>query len=250
MKVEYRNIHVTLGGKKILDGVGLTAESGKITGIIGPNGCGKSTLLKTTLGIYPRERGEIFIGENSIAGISNKQLAQLYGYVGQDSDCIFDFTVNEVVSMAAHVRGKLGKRVEKNAVMNALNNLGIGHIKDRNIQSLSGGEKKMVFIARAFAQEVDTIILDEPTNHLDIKHQLFILNMLKKSNKTVIIVLHDLRLAAHYCDTLYLMKSGKNVCHGEPTKVLSKENVLRVFGVEGYAYKAFEQTIDFSLNMQ
>lgn len=248
MEVEYRNMHVTRGKKKILHGVNLTAESGKITGIIGPNGCGKSTLLKTTLGLYAREAGEILIDGNTLSELSNRQLAQLYGYVGQDSNCIFDFTVYEVVSMA--VRGKLGKGVERNAVMDALNSLGIAHLRDRNIQSLSGGEKKMVFIARAFAQGVDIIILDEPTNHLDIKHQLFILDLLKKSKKTIIIVLHDLRLAAHYCDKLYLLENGKNVCCGEPTKVLSKENVLNVFGVEGFAYKKDEKTLDFNLNMK
>ncbi len=249
MKIEYRDISVTLGGKTILHKVNLSAESGKITGIIGPNGCGKSTLLKTTLGIYPKDSGDILLEGSSLNGFSNRQLATLYGYVGQDSSCIFDFSAYEIVSMAAHIRGKLQNRAEKDIVMEALEQLGITHIKDRNIQNLSGGERKMVFIARAFAQGVDTIILDEPTNHLDIKHQLFILDILKRSKKTIIIVLHDLRLAAHYCDTLYLLDQGKNVCHGTPEEVLKKDTVRRIFGVEGVAYEKEDGTLDFDLKM-
>lgn len=249
MKIEYRDICVRLGGKKILHRVNLEAESGKITGIIGPNGCGKSTLLKTTLGIYPKDSGDIFLDGSSLNGYSNKQLASLYGYVGQESSCIFDFTVYEIVSMAVSTKGKKRKRTETDIVMDSLKRLGIASMKDRNIQNLSGGERKMVFIARAFAQNVDTIILDEPTNHLDIRHQLFILDTLKRSKKTIIIVLHDLRLAAHYCDCLYLLDQGKNVCHGKPKEVLKKETVRRVFGVDGFAFEKEDGTLDFDLQM-
>lgn len=249
MKIEFRDICVAAGGRKILHDVNLTAESGKMTGIIGPNGCGKSTLLKTTLGIYPMEAGEILLDGASLAGFSNKKLAQLYGYVGQDNDCVFDFTAYEIVSMATHIRGKTSKKSEKEIVMNSLEQLEITHLKDRNIQSLSGGERKMVYIARAFAQGVDTIILDEPTNHLDIKHQLFILDILRKSKKTILIVLHDLRLAAHYCDTLYLMEKGKAVYSGSPSEVLQKDRVCQVFGVEGFASEKEDGTLDFHLQM-
>ena len=249
MNIEYRDICVRLGGKEILQHVNLSAENGKMTGIIGPNGCGKSTLLKTTLGIYPKDSGDILLDGSSLNGYSNKQLAALYGYVGQDSSCIFDFTAYEIVSMAAHRKGKQRKRSEKDIVMDSLEQLGIAHMKDRNIQNLSGGERKLVFIARAFAQGVDTIILDEPTNHLDIKHQLFILDTLKRSNKTIIIVLHDLRLSAHYCDSLYLLNQGNNVCHGKPEEVLKKETVRRIFGVDGSACKKDDGTLDFDLQM-
>lgn len=249
MRLEYRDICVTLGGKQILNQVNLAAENGKITGIIGPNGCGKSTLLKTTLGIYPRDSGDILLNADSLESFNSRQLAQLYGYVGQESSCIFDFSVYEVVAMAAHIQGKKKKRAEKDIVMEALEQIGIAPICDRNIQNLSGGEKKMVFIARAFAQGVDTIILDEPTNHLDIKHQLFILDTLKRSKKTVLVVLHDLRLAAHYCDTLYLMDQGCNVCNGEPSEVLQKNTVRHIFGVEGRAYETKDGSLDFALKM-
>lgn len=249
MKIEFRDICVEAGGKKILHEVDLTVGDGEITGIIGPNGCGKSTLLKTTLGIYPMKSGEILLDGASMTGFNNRKLAKLYGYVGQDSDCVFDFTAYEIVSMAAHIRGKNNKKLEREIVMQSLEQLEITHLKDRNIQSLSGGERKMVFIARAFAQGVDTIILDEPTNHLDIKHQLFILDILRKSEKTILIVLHDLRLAAHYCDTLYLMEKGTVVCSGRPSEVLQKERVYQVFGVDGFASEKEDGTLDFQLQM-
>lgn len=249
MKIEFQDICVEAGGKKILHEVNLTVGDGGITGIIGPNGCGKSTLLKTTLGIYPMKSGEILLDGASMSGFNNRKLAQLYGYVGQDSDCVFDFTAYEIVSMAAHIRGKSNKKLEREIVMQSLEQLEITHLKDRNIQSLSGGERKMVFIARAFAQGVDTIILDEPTNHLDIKHQLFILDILRKSEKTILIVLHDLRLAAHYCDALYLMEKGTVVCSGRPSEVLQKDRVYQVFGVDGFASEKEDGTLDFQLQM-
>ena len=96
---------------------------------------------------------------------------------------------------------------------------------------------------------MDTIILDEPTNHLDIKHQLYILDILRQSKKTILIVLHDLRLAAHYCDTLYLMEQGTIVCGGRPSEVLQKDRVRQVFGVEGYAWEQEDGALDFHLQM-
>lgn len=249
MKIEYKEVFVSVGRSRIVHGVNLTAESGIITGIIGPNGCGKSTLLKTTLGLYSMDAGDILLDGRSVTGLNNKQLAKRYGYVGQDNSCSFDFTAYEIVSMAVPIRGRISKRAEREIVINSLEQLGISHLKDRNIQSLSGGERKLVFIARAFAQGVDTIILDEPTNHLDIKHQLYILDILKQSKKTILIVLHDLRLAAHYCDTLYLMEQGNVVCGGKPSEVLQKKRVNQVFGVEGFALELEDGALDFHLKM-
>ena len=105
----------------------------------------------------------------------------------------------------------------------------------------------MVFIARTVAQGADMYILDEPTNHLDIKHQLFVMDYLKKSGKTTLIVIHDLRLAAHYCDYLYMLADGKTYAQGTPTEVLTKENVRHVFGIDGYAEKDESGILDFKL---
>lgn len=248
MRMEFKDTCVSLGGKEILRNVSLLAQPGKMTGIVGPNGCGKSTLLKTVFGIVPKQSGTLFINGKNAAQMSKKEISSMIGYVGQDAACSFDFSVYDVVEMALYNR-KDKKKSSKIIVKEALEELHISHMADRNIQTLSGGEKKMVFMARAIAQGVDTIILDEPTNHLDIKHQLFILNYLKRSGKTILIVLHDLRLAVHYCDELFVLKNGKNLYNGAPLEVLTPEHVHQVFEVEGKAYFDNYGKLDFYLGM-
>lgn len=246
MKLSYEDIRVKLGGKEILKGVNLSAEEGRMTGIIGPNGCGKSTLIKTTFGICMPLSGRVLAGDQDVKGLPPKVLASMIGYVGQDGGCVFDFSVYDVVAMAMYAR-KDRTRPAKDVIEEALEELGIIHLRDRSILSLSGGERKMVFIARAVALGADTLILDEPTNHLDIRHQLFLLDYLKKSGKTVLIVLHDLRLASHYCDRLYLLSEGRVEAQGEPMEALKESRVRQVFEIRGKAYKNENGELDFSL---
>ncbi len=247
LKAEYQNIHVTLGGTEILKGLSVQVPEGMVTGIAGPNGCGKSTLVKTTFGICPYRQGEILVDGVPVRRMGRKKLAREVGYVGQDSESVFDFSVYEVVEMAVPPQWDRQKR--KEAVESALRELGLLPLAGRGIQTLSGGERKMVFLARALAQDVDFIILDEPTNHLDIRRQLFLLDYLKRSGKTILIVLHDLRLASHYCDFLYLVKEGKAVCRGTPMEALTEEHVMEVFGVAGRAVERPEEGRDFLLHM-
>lgn len=245
MKLEYDRIRVRLGSREILKGVSLAAESGRMTGIIGPNGCGKSTLAKTTFGICPIEDGQVLLDGSDLSRYSPRERAALIGYVGQDADCPFDFSVSDVVGMAMYARND--RSLSARAVIEqALEQLQISHLRSRSILSLSGGERKLVFIARAVAQGAGVLLLDEPTNHLDVRHQLFLLDYLKASGKTVLIVLHDLRLAAHYCDRLILLSDGMVAARGEPLEVLSAERVGQVFGISGKAY-AVDGQIDFAL---
>lgn len=246
MIISYENMHVSLGKKEILKGVSLSTEEGKVTGIVGPNGCGKSTLIKTTFGICPYTEGNILVDATSVKDYSPRKLASMIGYVGQDAVCAFDFSVFDVVSMGLYARNEK-TRPAKEVVEEALEELGIMQLRDRSILSLSGGERKMAFIARAIVQSADVLILDEPTNHLDIKNQLFLLDYLKTSGKTVLIVLHDLRLAAHYCDQIYLLSRGQVVAQGKPIEALTSENVHKVFGIFGNAYQNPDGQMDFSL---
>lgn len=251
MDITFSNIHVRLGGKEILHGVNMTAEHGKITGIVGPNGCGKSTLIKTVFGIVKRQAGEILLGDTDLSQISARNVASMVGYVGQENTSVFDFSVSEVVAMALYLRkrNKNDKRRSHEIVMDALTQLNIQDMAERNIVTLSGGERKMVYLARAVAQQVDTVILDEPTNHLDIKHQLFILNYLKNSGKTVLIVLHDLNLASHFCDEVVLMKDGCVLEQGRPLQVLSEENIRTAFEIQGHAFLNEEGHCRFAMQM-
>lgn len=228
MSVSFQHISVRLGGRQILDGVSLETVPGQITGIVGPNGSGKSTLIKTLFGIVPRQSGDIFLNGVPLSSLTRRQIAGQAGYVGQDAACVFDFSVREVVEMALyHQRGN-----SRQAVDRALSDLNISHLAQSSILTLSGGERKLVFLARAIAQGADTLILDEPTNHLDIRHQLLILDYLKGSGKTVLIVLHDLNMAAMYCDRLYAMKDGKLVGQGPPGELLTPEFIRRVYAVD------------------
>lgn len=245
MKIEFENIRVRLGGKEILTGTTLSSLEGKVVGIIGANGCGKSTLIKTTYSMVPYQ-GEIRLDGRSVREIPPRELASMVGYVGQDAACAFDFTVRDVVAMGLFARKHSGKRSAE-IVDAALAELGITQFADRSIQRLSGGERKMVFIARAIAQGTDLFILDEPTNHLDIRHQLFLMDYLKQSGKTTLIVIHDLRLAAHYCDYLYLLSDGVVYAQGSPMEVLTRQNVSHVFGIDGYACLDSAGNRDFNL---
>lgn len=247
MKIEFENITVRVGKKVILDNLSLKAQPNEVTGIIGPNGSGKSTLIKTLFDIAKKNSGDIFLNGKNLNKMTKREASSLVGYVSQEMNCVFDFSVKEVVAMGLY--GKKYTEPEHQIIERALEDLNILHLKDRSILTLSGGERKLMFLARAIAQNVDAIILDEPTNHLDIKHQLFILNYLKKTGKTIIVVLHDLQLATHYCDSIYLINSGKNICSGKPGMVLTKKNVREIFGVEGEAALTGDGKYSFKLEM-
>ena len=208
-----------------------------MTGVIGPNGCGKSTLIKTLFSIVKPSSGEILLDGEPTSRISPREIAMRIGYVSQESNIAFNFTVRELIRTGRYPHRRALRRSEADKVVDdAIAAMHLEAFASRSILTLSGGEKKMVYLARAIAQQVECIVLDEPTNHLDIRHQLFILDYLKSSGKTVLIVMHDLSLATRYCDTLYLMQSGKVVAGGAPEEVLTEQNVHSVFGVEGHAF--------------
>ncbi|MCQ2436854.1 MAG: ABC transporter ATP-binding protein [Clostridia bacterium] len=238
MKICFDHIDACIGGNRILTDVSVHAQHGRMTGIIGPNGCGKSTLLKTLFGIVKTDSGTITLDGKPISEMKRSEVSSLVGYVGQDIPCVFDFSVRSVTEMALYGRKGLSRRKRDSIVNESLASVGLLDLAERSILTLSGGERKLVFIARALAQGVETIVLDEPTNHLDIRHQLFIMDYLKKSGKTILIVLHDLRLAAYYCDEVFLLNKGHSYASGAPCDTLTTENIRNVFGIHGYAGNA------------
>lgn len=232
MAIQFQDISVKIKNKDILKQVSLEAEDHKITGIIGPNGSGKSTLIKTFFSLLPYQEGNIFLDSHNIKDISAKEIARKVAYIGQDSNSIFDFTVEEIVKMGRFPHDSKTKNIDE-IVYDALDVLRIKELAKRNIRTLSGGERKLVYLARSIAQHTDNIILDEPTNHLDIKHQYMIMNYLKSCSKTILIVIHDINLALRFCDRIYLMKDGTVYQNGSVGDVFTEVNIKNVFEVVG-----------------
>lgn len=235
MRLDARHVAVDIDGIQILsDGI-LRAESGSVVGLLGPNGSGKSTLLRTLYRALKPKSGTIMLGESDIRSLTARQSAQRTAVVLQDGSPEFEFSAREIVELGRIPHSSGLRRFGASdvaAVDAAVVSAGIEHLVDRQISTLSGGERQRVFVARAVAQQSPILILDEPTNHLDISAQIELLELLTATKATVVVALHDIDLAAAYCDQLFVMKSGALVTSGSPTDVLTTELLRTVYGVE------------------
>ena len=237
LKVE--NIEYKTKQTEILRGVSLQVHPGEFVGVIGPNGSGKSTLLKNIYRMLTPTSGEIWLDGKSLIKMSNRKMAERLAVVAQESEANFDFTVGEVVQMGRYPRKKMMEAAndqDREIVKQSLGMVGMEEFLERSFLTLSGGEKQRVLIARALAQETELIILDEPTNHLDIGSQIKTLSLLKNSGKTVLTALHDLSLAARFCDRVYVLQDGKNLCDGEPETLISSELVKELYQIEAEVF--------------
>lgn len=235
MNLSAKDIKVTLGGNEILKGITSKLEGTEFVGLIGPNGSGKSTFLKTIYRILKPSSGVITLNDKNLDKISLKESAKTMGVVSQFNNFNFDFTVEEIVMMgrAPHKKALDLDTVEDyEIVYNMLKKVHMEHYAHRSFSTLSGGERQRIMLARALAQEPKILILDEPTNHLDIKYQIEILDLVKSLNLQVFAALHDLNLAAMYCDRIYVIKDGSMVTEGKPKEVLTKELIKDVFEVD------------------
>jgi iron complex transport system ATP-binding protein len=246
MSIQFKDLSVNIKNKDILKKVSLRAEDNRITGIIGPNGSGKSTLIKTFFSLISYQQGEIFLDNRNIKDMSSKEIARNVAYIGQDSSSMFDFTVEEIVKMGRFPHDSKTRNID-DIVYEALDILKIRDFAKRNIRTLSGGERKLVYLARSIAQNTDSIILDEPTNHLDIKHQYMIMNYLKSCNKTILIVIHDINLALRFCDKIYMMKDGTVFQSGSVNEVFTEENIKSVFEVDGTINRDSKNDVFFTV---
>lgn len=240
MILEVKNLEYKAGDKKILNDVSLSIPKGKFVGIIGPNGAGKSTLLKNIYGIYEASSGDIFIEGKNIKSISRKERARKIAVLAQEDDHQFDFTIEQIVEMGRYPYKKLFEdysQKDKKIAEEMLEKTGMKKYIGREFKSLSGGEKQRVLIARALAQETPILILDEPTNHLDIGYQLQILHLIKHLDITVVAALHDLNIAAIFCDYIFVMKDGKVIKEGTAEEIFTAEMLKTIFGIECYVGK-------------
>lgn len=240
MELNAKSITIDIHQNTIVDTVSIKVKPNQTVGIIGPNGCGKSTLLKSIYKVLRPKRGTIFLNTLDILKESEKKIAQNIAVVGQFNELSFDFTVFEMVIMGRSPYKTFMQSDSKEDILlvdEALKKVNLLEFKNRSFQSLSGGEKQRVILARAIVQKPNLLILDEPTNHLDIKYQLQVLNIVKEMQITTLSVLHDLELAARYCDYLYAMKNGKIIVSGTPSEVLTKENILAIYEVNCEVFK-------------
>lgn len=235
MEITVENLFVRLGKKEILKGVSLEVANGEFVGIIGPNGCGKSTLLKSIYRVIRPDRGSIKINNKLIENYSLKESAKQLGVMTQNSNFNFDFTVEEVIMMGRTPHKKLMEAdndEDFQIVEDSLIKVGMQDFRERHFNTLSGGERQRVLIARALTGQPKMLILDEPTNHLDIHYQISLLELVSGLNIEILAAMHDLNLAAAYCDRIYVMKSGEIVAFGSPEEVLTKGLLREVFNVE------------------
>jgi iron complex transport system ATP-binding protein len=235
--VEVREVRFGYGGSPALDGVSFTARAGELVGLVGPNGAGKSTLVRLVAGLLAPARGSVRLAGLEPHAAPRRAVARVCALVPQEPQAPWPFTVREAVMMGRAPRQGLlaiPDRFDHGAVDGALQACDLLRLSGRRLDTLSGGERRRVFFARALAQEPRVLLLDEPTAFLDLAHQVAAMDMARvaaRAGLCVVAVLHDLNLAAAACDRLVVLSRGRVVAEGSPGEVLTAERVREVWGV-------------------
>ncbi|MFI6528353.1 ABC transporter ATP-binding protein [Streptomyces uncialis] len=233
--LELQDVSVVMGGRALVDGVSLQVAPGEVVGLAGPNGAGKSTLLRTVYRTLRPTSGRVLLDGGDVWAMPGKRLARRLAAVLQESAGDFELSVYDVVAMGRtpHKRAFAGDDADDRAVIAAaLARLDVAPLAQVPFDRLSGGEKQRVLIARALAQRTGTMVLDEPTNHLDLRHQLDVLRLVRELGVTAVVALHDLNLAAAFCDRVCVMRAGRVVALGSPAEVLTTGLLADVYRVD------------------
>nr|WP_314656239.1 ABC transporter ATP-binding protein [uncultured Fusobacterium sp.] len=238
--INIEKLNYSYGRKEVLKELSLDIDENKLTGIIGPNGCGKSTLAKNIIKYINGKFESFKIMDTDIRELTHKKIAQLISYIPQKSIIIPNISVFDYVLLGRFPLLKNSwdnyseqdyEIVEKN-----INLLNIRELKDRNIETLSGGELQKALLARALAQEAKILLLDEPTSALDLNNAVEFMKILKnismKKEISVIIIIHDLNLASLFCDSLIILKDGRFIEKGSPKEVINEENIKSVYNLD------------------
>ena len=238
--INIKKLNYSYGKKEVLKELSLDIDKNKLTGIIGPNGCGKSTLAKNIIKYINGKFESFKIMDTDIRELTHKKIAQLISYIPQKSIIIPNISVFDYVLLGRFPLLKNSwdnyseqdyEIVEKN-----INLLNIRELKDRNIETLSGGELQKALLARALAQESKILLLDEPTSALDLNNAVEFMKILKnisiKKEISVIIIIHDLNLASLFCDSLIILKDGRFIEKGSPKEVINEKNIKSVYNLD------------------
>lgn len=239
MTISVRDVSWNAGGRIILDGVCLDVSPSRVLGLLGPNGSGKSSLLHLISRLRPMASGVIRLGDIDITSLSRRALAQRLSLVEQQVATDAPVTVDDVVRL-----GRLPHRgpltpwtaTDEAAVEQALRATDLWEFRHRTWRTISGGERQRAQLARALAQTPTEILLDEPTNHLDVRHQLEILGLLRRLPMTTIVTLHDVNLAAMFCDEIVVLCAGRIAAAGKPSATLTQELIEQVFEVRAIVH--------------
>ena len=231
-------IEVRAGGELIVDGVDCTVAPGTLAALIGPNGAGKSTLLRALSGVELPQAGTVRFGDDDLLGMPRRQRARLAAFVEQDAATELALTARAVVALGRVPHQSLWEAEDaasRSIVDDALAAVGMSAFAARDITTLSGGERQRVLLAKAIAQQASLLLLDEPTNHLDIRAQLSTIALLREltgQGVTVLAALHDLGLAAAWCDSVIVVARGRVVAAGPTAQTLTPELIREVYGVD------------------
>ncbi len=253
MQITTEQLRAVLGSAEILKGIDLQINDKEFVGVIGPNGSGKSTLLKCVYRVLSPTGGAIYLDGQELHTYRVNESARKIAVVAQHNYYNFDFSVKEVVLMgrAPHKRAlERDNAQDYRIVRDALKTVGMESFEDRSFSTLSGGEQQRIILARALAQQTPCLILDEPTNHLDIKYQLQLMDIVKGLNRTVISAIHDLNIAAMYCDRLYVLKKGEIVAQGTPKEILTPELIREIYEVDAELYTDYQGQIHILYHAQ
>ncbi|WP_218009665.1 ABC transporter ATP-binding protein [Actinomadura kijaniata] len=227
-------------GRRVLDEVSLRVRPGEFVALVGLNGCGKSTLLRLAAGVLRPESGRVSVDGADMTRISRRDAARKVALLHQSAPAVPGLTVRQLVRQGRYAaRGPLGMlRVGDDAVtVRAMRDVGVEEWADRPVEALSGGERQRVRLALALAQDTPVLLLDEPTTYLDLRHQLEVLRLVARLRDerrlTVLMVLHDLDMAARFAERLVALRNGRVAAEGPPDQVVTPALLREVFGVEG-----------------
>ncbi|GJM16620.1 MAG: ABC transporter ATP-binding protein [Thermodesulfobacteriota bacterium] len=233
------DIGFSYNGTNVLNGISLSIQPGNMLGILGANGAGKSTLLKILCGVLKPKIGSAVFNDQELSKMDRREIAKGIAYIPQDPMFAFPFTVKEIVLMgrAPYIgRFEFERDIDKDIALNALETVGISHLKDRLISEVSSGERQLASIARGLVQEPEIMILDEPATYLDVKHRTEIMNILRelKDNKgiSIIAATHDIFSSLFYFDDIMILKDGNTLAEGKSDQIIDSELLSSAYGIE------------------
>jgi iron complex transport system ATP-binding protein len=236
--IRVEDVSVALGGTSILDAVSVAVDEGEFVGLVGPNGAGKTTLLRCLSGVLTPDEGVVTVDGDAVTGLGARETSRRIAVVPQDTHLAFDFSVRDVVAMGRTPhRGRFDRATteDHDVVERAMERTAVTRFADKPITAVSGGERQRVVLARALAQAAPVLLLDEPTASLDVNHQVRTLDLvadLVADGRTAVAAIHDLSLAARYCDRLVLLADGGVVAAGPPERVLERATVADAFDAD------------------